>query len=112
MHFLHHLAEEKIKQALAAGEFDNLPNHGKRLVLEDFSDVPEHLRAAFKILQNAGVLPLEMELRKEIAALQEQLQASADESEQQRLRRELNDKSLQYHMLMEKNMRQARRKEL
>lgn len=111
MLFLSRLAEEKIKQAQAAGEFDNLPGHGKPLVFEDESHLPEHLRAAFKILKNAGVLPQEMELRKEIAALQEQLEACTEASARQHLRSALNDKSLKYHLLMEKNQRASRRKE-
>ena len=111
MEFLSRIAEEKIRQALAAGEFDHLPGHGKPLDLEDDAHVPEHLRAAFKILQNAGVLPQEMELRHEIAALQEQLVACTDVDEQQRLHSVLNDKNLRYHLLMEKNNRAARRTE-
>ncbi len=105
MQFLSRLAEEKIKHALAEGELDNLPGHGKPLALEDFSEAPEHLRMAYQILKNAGVLPLEVELRKEIAALQEQLEASQDELQQQRLRKEINDKSLKYNLLMERNQR-------
>lgn len=112
MEFLSRIAEEKIKRALSEGEFDHLPGHGKPLELEDNTHVPEHLRAAFKILQNAGVLPQEMELRKELAALQEQLAACTDANAQQRLRSDINDKSLRYHLLMEKNKRAARRKEL
>ncbi|NUO82643.1 DUF1992 domain-containing protein [candidate division KSB1 bacterium] len=105
MYFLSRLVEEKIKQAIAEGEFDNLPGHGKPLVLEDFSEVPEHMRMAYKVLKNAGVLPLEVELRKEIAALRQQLDACNDEAQQQRLRKELNDKSLKYNLLMERNQR-------
>lgn len=111
MEFLSRLAEEKIKQALAEGEFDHLPGHGKPLVLEDDAHVPEHLRAAFKILHNAGVLPQEIVLRQEIAALQEQLAACTAVNEQQRLRRTINDKNLSYHLLMAQNKRAARRKE-
>lgn len=105
MQFLSRLAEEKIKQALAESELDNLPGHGKPLVLEDFSEVPEHMRMAYKVLKNAGVLPLEVELRKEIAALRQQLEACNDESQQQHLRKELNDKNLKYNLLMERNLR-------
>ncbi len=112
MQFLSRIAEEKIKQAQAAGEFDNLPGHGKPLLFGDDSHTPEHLRAAFTILKNAGILPQEMELRKEIAALQKQLEACTDANEQSRLRSTINDRNLRYHLLMEKNKRTSRRTEL
>ena len=112
MLFLHRLAEEKIKQALADGQFDNLPGHGKPIAFDEFADVPEHLRVAFRILKSAGVLPQEMELRKEIASLQKLLADCKDEPEQRRLRCELNDKNIKYDMLMEQNRRKLARKSL
>lgn len=112
MEFLTRLAEEKIRQAIADGELDNLPGHGKPVVLEDFSEVPEHMRMAFKVLKNAGVLPLEIELHKELAALRQQLEESQEEVEQKRLRTEINDKSLKYHLLMEKYHRRSKQQDL
>jgi hypothetical protein len=40
----HRNADEKIKQALARGEFDNLPGKGKPLDLDAYFATPEHLR--------------------------------------------------------------------
>lgn len=108
MQFLSRLAEEKIKQAIAEGEFDNLPGHGQPLELEDLSEIPEHLRMAFKILKNAGVLPLEMELRNEIATLRQQLEVCEDVSQQQHLRKEINDRTMKYNLLIERNQRRQR----
>ena len=38
------IAESKIRTAIARGEFDNLPGHGRPLQLEDCSRVPAELR--------------------------------------------------------------------
>jgi DNA-binding transcriptional regulator PaaX len=103
------IAEKKIKEALENGEFDHLPGHGKPLVLEDFSAVPEHLRTGFKILKNAGMLPAEVELRKEVAELRDQLAGCRNAEERERLRRRINTADLQYHLLIEQHSRRPQK---
>ena len=73
MLFLEVLAERKIREAMDRGEFANLPGAGKPLRLEDDSMVPEDLRLAYKILKNAGCIPPELELRREIITLRDLL---------------------------------------
>ncbi len=92
------IAEEKIIKAMQEGLFDDLPNKGKPLKLEDYSWVPEDLRLAFKILKNAGCIPPEMELRKEIMDLKELLKTIDDDEERIRRIRELNFKLLKFNM--------------
>jgi len=55
------LAERKIEEALARGEFDGLPGAGRPLELDDDALVPEDLRMAYRILRNAGFAPREIE---------------------------------------------------
>ena len=38
------IAEEKIEEAIAAGEFDNLPGQGKPLDLDAYFATPEQMR--------------------------------------------------------------------
>jgi hypothetical protein len=64
------LAEQKIAEAIAAGEFDDLPGAGRPLELEDDSHVPEDLRAAYRILKNAGYVPPEVQTLNQIAELE------------------------------------------
>ena len=90
MEYMRKLAEEKIREAIDEGLFDNLPGKGKPLPLYDDSSVPEDMRLAFKILKNAGCLPIEMEVRKEIYSLRQLLNATIDEDTRRELRRELN----------------------
>jgi hypothetical protein len=69
------LAEQRIQEAMRNGEFQDLPGHGKPLVLEDLSGVPEELRISYKIMKNAGLLPEEVSLRAECVTLEELLVA-------------------------------------
>jgi hypothetical protein len=93
------IAEEKIRESMARGEFDNLPGAGKPLSLEDDSMVPEELRVAYKILKNAGCLPPELELRKEIITLKTLTAAIEDDGERRRKLRELNAKLLRLNAM-------------
>jgi len=43
---LERLAEERIRDAIQRGEFDNLPGRGKPLNLEDDRHIPDDLRLA------------------------------------------------------------------
>jgi hypothetical protein len=96
------LAEEKIREAMARGEFDNLPGAGKPLALEDDSMVPEDLRVVYKILKNAGCLPPELEIRKEIVTLKSLLAAVEDEGEKRRKLKELDAKLLRLNLTRKK----------
>ena len=59
------VVEERIREAIRAGAFDDLPGAGKPLVLDDDRMVPEDVRMAYRILKNAGFVPPELETRKE-----------------------------------------------
>ena len=84
------LAENRIRAAQEEGFFSNLPGRGKPLDLEDDCNVPEALRLTFKILRNAGCLPTEMELGKQIYSLRQLIAAAVDANTRQELNRELN----------------------
>ena len=54
-----YLAERKIEEAIARGELDDLPGQGRPLALDDDVLVPQEVRAAYRILKNAGCIPPE-----------------------------------------------------
>src|SRR5262249_4034100 len=64
------IAERRILQAIARGDFDDLPGAGRPLALDDDPLVPAETRIAHRILKNAGYVPLEMLERAEIARLE------------------------------------------
>lgn len=100
------MIEQNIKRAMKQGSFNDLPGQGKPLQLTDLRFVPPEQRAAFLALKNSGSLPPEMELRKEIAGLEEALQAAAEE-EKAAIRKKLTEKKMFYDVLMERRNRQG-----
>jgi hypothetical protein len=60
------IAEEKIRAAIAAGEFEQLPGKGKPLALDDDFNVRPEERLAFLVLKNGGFLPEHLQWRKEL----------------------------------------------
>lgn len=94
------IAERRIKEAIRQGAFENLPGMGKPLQLEDLSLVPEDLRLAFKVLKNAGCLPHELELKKEIFNLRQLLDRIDDDGERLKKIRELNFKMMKLSELL------------
>lgn len=92
------IADERIRQAMERGEFDELPGKGKPLELEDDSHLPADLRISYKILKNADCLPPELELRKEIVNTQALLSGIQDTREKYRQMQKLN------YLIMKLNM--------
>jgi hypothetical protein len=96
------LVEQKIREAIAAGEFDKLEGAGRPLNLDAYFATPEELRAAYAVLKSAGVLPEEAGLLREINELNAKLEGCRDADERERLRRSINDLKLKYDLLAER----------
>lgn len=107
MDFVALIAEEKIREAIRNGELENLPGKGRPLRLENLSLVPEELRAGYIILKNAGILPQEIELKKEIVSLRDLVNCCYEDGEINLLKRKLNEKLLRFNILMEKRNRNS-----
>jgi hypothetical protein len=78
------IIEAKIAEAQRAGAFDDLPGAGKPLDLDDDRLVPEDVRMAYRILRNAGFVPVEVEARKEVADLRKLIAATVDQPQKRR----------------------------
>lgn len=95
--------EEQIKNAIEAGEFDNLEGAGKPLDLDSYFATPEDLRMGYSVLKSNKFVPLEVDMLKEIGELKEKVKACADEAERKKLNKILQEKTLGLTMLMERN---------
>ena len=99
------IAEQRIREAIENGEFDNLEGMGKPL---DFSEdvwIPQDLRMSYRILKNAGCLPPELELRNEIVSLRDLINTIDDDQVRLKKLRELNFKLLKLSELRKKPVR-------
>ena len=79
------IAERKIQQAMTEGTLPDLSHwKDKPLPPDDMANVPEDLRMAYRLLKNAGYLPEEVAVRKEINRLEQLLETCTDEKEKVR----------------------------
>jgi len=94
MWLIDQLAEQRIREAAGQGAFDDLTGAGQPLSLDDDVAVPAELRAAYRLLKNAGYLPPELQLRRDIVEA-EQLLALAEQAEE----RASHSRRLRYLMM-------------
>lgn len=67
------IGEQRITEAGRNGAFDDFPGAGKPLHIEDDPHIPDSLRVGYRLLKNAGYLPPQLQMRKEILSLQQLL---------------------------------------
>jgi len=96
------IAESRIQEAIAQGDFERLPGAGKPLNLEDYFNTPEHLRMAFSILKNANCAPAEVELMKEISRLELSIAETPDVATKHALQHTLADRRMQLAITLER----------
>jgi len=102
------IAENRIREAMAQGEFDNLPGAGEPLNLEEYFSAPEDLRMAYSVLKSANYRPLEVELLNEVARLEQAIAAAADDAARGPLQRELAHRRTELAILLERQQRTAK----
>ncbi len=100
------IVEALIKEAQERGEFDNLPGKGKPIDLSSYFETPEEVRLAQSVLKNAGMTSPEVQLLKEIAELRQVLEAVADETKKQEIRKQIQQKQIEFNLMMERQKRQ------
>ena|SRR5215831_2269603 len=96
------VAETRIREAVAQGDFENLPGAGKPLNLEEYFSTPEDLRLAFSILKNANCAPAEVELMKEVSRLEQAIAAASDPATKREFHRTLADRRTELAMALER----------
>ena len=102
------LVEEKIREAMANGEFDNLPGKGKPIDLDAYFATPEDVRIAYSILKSSGFVPEEAQLLKDVESLKEALKNCPNDDEKTKIRKLIDEKILKLNMLVEHYRRRPR----
>jgi hypothetical protein len=100
------LQEDHIGRALreseANGELKAAPSYGKPLAFGDgYDETPDALKLPFKMLKDAGFVPPEVELMREIAALQQRLDGAPDDAAAKAERQRLSEKRQQLALRLE-----------
>jgi hypothetical protein len=94
-----------IEAAIRRGELDNLPGKGKPLKLRDDSGVHPEDRMAYHILDNAGLVPPEVETHKRIASLRDELGELNDPGERRALAKKISELEAVHNLKMERARR-------
>lgn len=103
------IAEDKIREAIERGEFDDLPGRGRPLQgLAAYFAAPESVRVGYSVLKSSGFVPEEVDLLKEIELLKGRLESSFELSQKAIIQSEIRHLQLKYDLIME-SYRKSRR---
>jgi len=93
-----------LRESEANGELKSAPSYGKPLSFGDgYDETPDELKMPFKMLKDAGYAPPEVELMREIAALQATLEGVPLDDEATRPQRQrLSEMRQQLALRLEK----------
>ena len=103
------LAENRIEEAIANGEFENLPGQGQPLDFAEYFAWPAAERAGAALLKNANVIPPEVQFLKDIAALEEALSGAEAAEVLRQLREQLQERRVAFALAMERRRRRDSR---
>lgn len=93
----------KLAESEASGELRQARSWGKPLDLGDgYDETPAELRMGLKILKDAGVVPPEVELMRDIEALRVSLERAADDTAAKAGRQRLSEMQQQLALRLEK----------
>ncbi len=88
---IHFIAERRIEEAMEKGTLADLSHwKNKPLPKDDMEHVPADLRMGYRILKNAGYIPEEVSLQKEIHRTEDLLRLCNDEKTKYKQLKKLN----------------------
>jgi hypothetical protein len=93
---------QSLRESERTGELKAAPSYGKPLSFGDgYDETPDALKMPFKMLKDAGYAPPEVELMREIAALQATLDGLPDDAQTRPQRQRLAEMRQQLALRME-----------
>lgn len=95
--------DEQIRNAIEAGDFNNLEGAGKPLDLDAYFNTPEDLRMGYSVLKSSKFVPEEVERLKEIGELKEKIKNCPAGEEKTKLGKTLQERQLAFSLLLERN---------
>lgn len=103
MDWVERVAEERIRQAMAEGVFDDLPGEGKPLPPDPFAGLPEERRLAARVLTMCGCAPHEAGLLQDLNEARRRLADPGTGEEKAERMREYSAAELRYNVAMERH---------
>jgi hypothetical protein len=102
------IAENRIQEAIASGEFENLPGSGEPLNLEEYFSTPGDVRIAYSILKTANCVPAEVELLNAISRLEQADRQTTDPAAKRSLHQTLANRRMELAVALERRARRRR----
>lgn len=99
------IAEQRIREAMANGDFDQLPGRGKRVNLDEYFKSPPEQRAAHALLKNAGIAPQEIQMRRTMNEWRSQLAEAKDDITRREIRARIGRMHIELDLLVQKARR-------
>ena len=103
------IVETIIQDAMRRGQFDGLAGTGGPIDLRAYFETPEELRLAYSLLDQAGMVPREVELLREIADLTDAISTSSTEDERRSIRKRIRELRLEWEERMARHRRERSR---
>ena len=83
---------EQLRDSERIGELQRAPSWGKPLAFADgYDETPASLRMPFKILKDAGVVPHEIDMFRELAGLRREVLEATNPEDAKALRRRISE---------------------
>ena len=98
-------AEEKIQNAIANGEFENLRGEGQSIDLTAYFNTPSKYRVGHSLLKANKFVPEEVDILRDIAYLKEKISGGEYRASTESLKKDLREKELALAILIERNKR-------
>ena len=95
------IAEERIREAMAAGEFVDLAGAGRALDLDGYFATPADWRMGLSVLRSAEVVPEEVDLLRQLNELKERREHCGEE-ERAELTARIARLSTEYELKMQR----------
>jgi DnaJ homologue, subfamily C, member 28, conserved domain len=102
------IAENRIREAMASGEFENLAGAGEPLNLEEYFGTPGDLRIGYSILKAANCVPAEVGLLNEISRLEQATGQTTDPDAKRCLQQTLANRRLELAVALERGARRRK----
>jgi hypothetical protein len=97
------VAERRIQEAVERGEFERYAGKGEPLPPEDdLANVPEDLRAGYRLLKSHGFVPAELEARRALVRLDDLIAACAEPAARGALEERRRRQTLELALLLER----------